>query len=100
MLNWAPAATITAEFAGIAVPPASTRIDVTLFRLTPALEISVYEPVGLVNEIDCAETLEEMLTVPSALPVKLAVAVVEFGTPAGDQLMELFQLLLAPPTQV
>ena len=53
-------------------------------------------PVGLVNDSDWACTLAEMLTVPSAVPVKLAFAVGEFGTTAGNQLAAVFQSVPGP----
>ena len=64
------------------------------------IEVRVYDPVALVNDRDFAETLLEILTVPSALPVKLTAADTEFGIPLGNQFVAVFQLVLDAPVQV
>ena len=51
------------------------------------------------NESDCADTLAEILTVPSAMPVKVTAADAELGMPAGDQFDAVFQSVPGP-TQV
>src|SRR5438477_12918203 len=62
----------------------------------PVFEVSVYPPGGLVNVRDRSCTLAEILTAPTPLPVKDAVAVAELGTTAGNQLAALFQSVPGP----
>jgi hypothetical protein len=52
-----------------------------------------------VNDSDWADTLAEILTVPSAMPVKFTTADVELGMPVGDQFDAVFHSMPGP-TQV
>jgi hypothetical protein len=70
--------------------------DVRPLSVTPALEVSVYAPEELLNRRDWDWTLAEMLMAPTSVPVKLGVAVAEFGMTAGVQSAAVFQSLPGP----